>query len=40
MFTMTGKLFGETDLLTAAAAYERRTGLHRLHPELTSGDSQ
>ena len=39
MFTMTGNLFGETELLTAAAAYEQETGLHRLRPSLEDEES-
>ena len=32
--TFTGKLFGETDLLTIANAYQRETGFHLRHPTL------
>ncbi|MCA9174010.1 MAG: amidase [Planctomycetales bacterium] len=34
MFTLTGRLFGESALLTAAHAYEQHTKLHRLRPTL------
>ena len=36
--TFTGKLFGETKLLTVAHAYQQATGHHLRHPTLVKTD--
>jgi Asp-tRNA(Asn)/Glu-tRNA(Gln) amidotransferase A subunit family amidase len=35
--TLTGNLFGETDLLAVAHAYQQATGFHLKHPTLAEG---